>query len=67
MNEHDNKRMVLTVPEAAAALTLSVRSTYKLCRRADFPVIRLTKNRIGVSRVGLEAWIAAKAEKGGES
>ena len=49
--------MVLTVPEAAAMLGLSVRGTYTLCRRADFPTVRLTPNRIGVSRDGLERWI----------
>lgn len=49
--------LVLSVPEAAAMLGLSVRSTYTLCHRADFPAIRLTQNRIGVSRAGLERWI----------
>lgn len=57
MNRQDNDRLVLTVPEAANALGLSVRSTYSLCKRADFPTIRLTPNRIGVSRAGLEQWV----------
>lgn len=61
MNKQENERLVLTVPEAANALGLSVRSTYTLCKRADFPTIRLTPNRIGVSRVGLEQWVANQA------
>lgn len=56
--------MVLTVPEAANMLGLSVRGTYTLCRRADFPVVRLTPNRIGVSRAGLERWIEKQVQKG---
>lgn len=63
MREYDTP-MVLTVPEAATMLGLSVRGTYTLCRRADFPSIRLTPNRIGVSRAGLEEWIAKQAQKG---
>lgn len=58
MTKQTTERLVLTVPEAADLLGLSVRSTYTLCHRADFPVVRLTSNRIGVSRAGLEAWVA---------
>lgn len=65
MNDQKNERMVLTVPEAAALLGLSTRNTYTLCRRADFPVVHLTPNRIGVSRVGLERWVADQVDKGG--
>lgn len=57
MSTNTNERLVLTVPEAADLLGLSVRSTYTLCHRADFPVVRLTSNRIGVSRAGLEKWV----------
>lgn len=62
MNTQENERMVLTVPEAAAMLSLSVRSTYTLCRRADFPTVHLTENRIGVSRRGLEDWVQAQLD-----
>lgn len=65
MNEQVNERLVLTVPEAATALGLSVRSTYTLCKRADFPTIRLTPNRIGISRAGLEQWVANQAGAAG--
>lgn len=65
MNKQENERLVLTVPEAANALGLSVRSTYTLCKRADFPTVRLTPNRIGVSRVGLEQWVANQAGAAG--
>lgn len=60
MNKQNEERLVLTVPEAAATLGLSVRSTYTLCKRADFPTVHLTPNRIGVSRIGLEQWIASQ-------
>ena len=58
MDKQKNERMVLKVSEAAALLGLSTRATYTLCRRADFPVVHLTPNRIGVSRAGLEKWVA---------
>ena len=65
MNKQTNERLVLSVSEAADLLGLSVRSTYTLCKRADFPALRLTTNRIGVSRAGLEAWVAAQAGHNG--
>lgn len=68
MNEHDNKPLVLSVRQTAALLNLSFRSTYELCHRPDFPALRLTQNRIGVSRPGLENWIEnqIKNEKEGK-
>ena len=57
MSKQTTERLVLTIPEAADLLGLSVRSTYNLCRRADFPTVRLTPNRIGISRIGLENWV----------
>ena len=65
MNSQAQNRLVLTVPEAAALLGLSTRSTYTLCQRADFPAVRLTPNRIGVSRAGLEKWVADQAGNNG--
>lgn len=65
MSTQDTMPLVLTVPQAATLLGISTRSTYTLCKRADFPVVRLTPNRIGVSRAGLEAWVAAQAGHGG--
>lgn len=67
MNKKNTERLVLTVPEAAAALGLSVRSTYALCKRAGFPAIQLTPNRIGVSRAGLEQWVANQAGAAGNA
>lgn len=68
MNEQDNKPLVLTVRQTAALLELSIRSTYELCKRPDFPSLKLTPNRIGVSRVALENWIEdqIKNEKEGK-
>ena len=65
MNSQTPNRLVLTVPEAAALLGLSMRSTYTLCQRADFPVVRLTPNRIGVSRAGLEKWVTDRTGNNG--
>ena len=62
MNEHDNKPLVLSVRQTAALLNLSIRSTYELCHRPDFPSLRLSANRIGVSRAGLDNWIAEQLE-----
>lgn len=61
----DTMPLVLTVPQAAALLGISTRSAYTLCKRNDFPSIKLTPNRIGVSRAGLEAWVAAQTNNGG--
>lgn len=58
MRKQDIEPLVLTVPQAAALLGISTRSAYTLCKRADFPSLHLTENRIGVSRAGLEAWVA---------
>lgn len=63
MIKQDNAPIVLTVPQAAALLNISVRSAYTLCRRTDFPAVQLTPNRIGVSRVGLENWVAEQTQK----
>ena len=64
MKNQNHERLVLTVPEAAEMLGLSVRSTYTLCKSAGFPTVHLTQNRIGVSRVGLEQWIARQVTAG---
>ena len=64
MDEQKNERMVLKVSEAASLLGLSTRATYTLCRQAGFPVVHLPPNRIGVSRAGLEKWIADQAGNG---
>lgn len=66
MRKQGLESLVLSVPQTAALLGISVRSAYTLCRQADFPAFHLTENRIGVSRVGLEAWVAAKTKEGEE-
>lgn len=64
MTRQANERLVLSVREAADLLGLSVRSTYTLCHRSDFPALQLTPNRIGISRLELEHWIAEQVGKG---
>lgn len=64
MNSKEDNPLIISVAQAAVLLGISTRSAYALCRRKDFPAIRLTANRIGVSRIVLEHWIAAQVKKG---
>ena len=50
---HENKRLVLTVTEAAAALGISRTHAYELIARGELPSLRLGR-RIVVPRRGLE-------------
>lgn len=63
----ENKQsVVLTIPEVAETLSISVSTAYTLAKRADFPSFHVSKNRIVVSRVGLEKWIEEQlGNKGG--
>lgn len=64
MTTKEDNPLIISVAQAAVLLGISTRSAYTLCRRKDFPSVRLTPNRIGVSRIGLADWIAAQVEKG---
>lgn len=52
-----SQKLTLSVPEAAAVLSISTKVAYELARRADFPSFQISPNRVVVSRAGLEDWI----------
>ncbi len=53
--------LMLTVPEVAAALTISRAKAYELVRRQGFPAFAIGR-RVIVSRAGLLRWIEQQAE-----
>ena len=59
-----NERLTLTAEEAAQQLGISMPSMYQLCRKADFPSLRVGR-KILVSLSGLEKWIDKQAAEGG--
>lgn len=64
MIEGDGK-LVLSVPETAKILGISIPKAYELTRRADFPAFRIGRRTL-VDRNGLENWVSAQsgAERG---
>lgn len=59
-----NDKLLLTIPETAAALGLSRSTVYNsLLHRPDFPVIRLGGS-VRVNREKLQAWLDARTEGG---
>lgn len=58
-------KVLLTVPEAAARLSLSRATTYQLVRRGDLPCVRVGRT-VRVPARALEAWIMARTI-GGEA
>ncbi len=58
---------VYNVPQAAQIMGVSTRTMYTLARQKGFPSIRISPNRIVVSRAGLEKWMQEQIDqKGGE-
>ena len=58
---HDDKRLVLTVTEAAVALGISRTHAYDLIARGELPSLRLGR-RIVVPRRGLERLVDGDAD-----
>ena len=58
---HENKRLVLTVTEAAAALGISRTHAYELIARGELPSLRLGR-RIVVPRRSLERLVDGDAD-----
>ena len=58
------ERLALKPPEAAALIGVSLPVMYQLCKRADFPAVRLGRAII-IPKAGLEAWLEREA-KGAE-
>lgn len=53
---------VYSPKEAAKYLGVSEPLMYQLCRRKDFPAVRLTARRIVIPVDSLEAWLAQQAK-----
>lgn len=53
---------VYSPKEAAKYLGVSEPLMYQLCRRKDFPAVRLTARRIVIPADSLEAWLARQAK-----
>jgi excisionase family DNA binding protein len=51
---------ILTPAEAAALLGCSVRTVYGLCRRPDFPVVRLNARCYRIPAWRLRQWLDAQ-------
>lgn len=54
-------KLVLTVPEAAAALGLSKNLCYSLIREGRIPSVRLGARKIAIPRAALERFIEESA------
>ena len=56
----NDKKLAISVTEAAEMLGISRPTMYKLMHRADFPVIRIGTRTL-IHREKLEMWAAAQA------
>ena len=66
MKNENVESLTYSIPQAAKVIGVSTRTMYTLANRKDFPAIRITPNRIIVSRAGLEAWVQKQIDcKGG--
>ncbi len=57
-----NEKLTYRPAEAAKVLGISLPVMYELCKREDFPTIRIGKSII-IPRSGLEEWLAKQSEK----
>lgn len=55
------ERLALKSPEAAALIGVSLPVMYQLCKRADFPAVRLGRAII-IPKASLEAWLEREAQ-----
>jgi len=56
---------ILSVPEAAKYLGISKNGAYELCRSKNFPVLRIGKKTLKISRKELEKWVIDNSYKNG--
>lgn len=54
---------LLSIPEAAKRFGLPAKTLYKLCRREDFPVIKLSSHAFYLHPTVLARWLAADAPR----
>ena len=59
-----NNRVALTPAEAAKLIGISMPKMYELCRRSDFPAIRIGKS-IRIPKSRFEAWLEGE-ERGSD-
>lgn len=59
----ENKKMALSVAEAAAELGVSRVTMYQIVKREDFPVARIG-SRLLIPREKLQRWLEKQAEGG---
>ena len=52
---------VLSPKEAARYLSISEPLIYQLCRRKDFPAVRLSARRIAIPTNSLDDWLSQQA------
>lgn len=52
-----SEKLAFSVSELAKALGVSKPVAYELCRRADFPAIRVSDRRIIIPAEALENWL----------
>ncbi|MCI2047820.1 MAG: helix-turn-helix domain-containing protein [Faecalibacterium sp.] len=55
-------KLALSVPEMAKALGIGIENAYDLCKRADFPAIRI-RGRIIIPADGLKNWLSGETVK----
>lgn len=68
MNSKNSKSLVYSIPEAAQLMGVSTRTMYTLAHKKGFPCIKLTPNRVVISRAGLEEWIQKQVSgEGGDN
>lgn len=60
MGSNDDNRLVLSVPEAAARLSISRNLCYTLVKRGIIPSLRLGARRIVIPKRGLEDFLNRK-------
>ena len=60
-----NKKLTLTVAEAAELLGVSLPTAYELAHSEGFPTLRIGRKLL-ISRVGLESWVDRRASNGME-
>lgn len=51
------EKMVYTIKETAQLLGIAVSAVRALCRREDFPAIRVSPRRIVIPAQGLQEWL----------
>lgn len=57
----EKNKLVYTVKEMASLLGIALPQAYDLCRKTDFPSVRISPRRIVIPVAALDAWLDRKA------